>query len=145
MRRLGLRPSTPAQLTARPFCGQADSLCWSPGEDCPCRPAKTERKDEDQDKLLELTAQCINYYNRYSYEKDTHSSLVRKAFHVLRDKVEESFGRLIQQAQQQQASIESYLEQEERKLLEDKNQQEERLSHYLKDIKEVHLTRLLKN
>jgi len=51
---------------------------------------------EDQNKLLELTAQCINYYNRYSHEKDTHTALVGKAFLVIRGKVEQSFNRLIE-------------------------------------------------
>ena len=88
--------------------------------------------NEDQNKLLELTAQCINYYNRYSHEKDTHTNLVGKAFQVLKGKVEETFGRLIDEAKNKEGQIMQLLDREEQRLVEEKNQEEENLNNYLK-------------
>lgn len=88
--------------------------------------------DEDQNKLLELTAQCINYYNRYSHEKDTHTVLVGKAFQVLKSKVEESFQRLIDEAKNKEIQLLQLLDLEKQKLIQEKNFEEERLNEYLK-------------
>ena len=97
---------------------------------------------EGQDHLLQLTAQCTEYFQRFTQEKDSQTSVVRRVFSEITFKVREAFGRVIEEADSKRQQICEFLVKEEARLLEEKASQEDCLEKMLSEVQNTHLSRL---
>jgi hypothetical protein len=101
--------------------------------------------EEEFDKLLEITSRCVDYYNKFTEEKEAETRIVREAFIEIHSTLNTVFNGIITEVLAKQIEIKSFLEKKELELIRIKEQQETDLNSSLTAIKSVHLANLLRD